>query len=238
MNTKTHIFFDLDRTLWDFDTNSKKALEAIYYNHKIDTVSKSFESFYNAYVKVNAKLWTQYGKGKLAKDTLRYKRFDDTLKQFQIFDQTLAKEIGEEYVATSPYQTAIFPNTHEMLKELKDMGYDLHIITNGFKEIQHIKLSKTDLADYFDVVVCSEVVGVNKPDFKVFEYAAQQAKADLRKSIMIGDDFQVDVIGAEKAGMRGVLFDAKKKYKEGTHEFQINDLGEFPSMVPWIEKTF
>lgn len=238
MKEPKHIFFDLDRTLWDFDNNSKRALEQLFFKHNIDGIAKSFESFHKTYVNVNAKLWNQYGKGKITKDTLRSKRFEDTLKHYQIFDKDLAVIIGEEYIQISPYQTTLFPNAHNVLQELVHTGYKLHIITNGFKEVQYIKLNQSKLTQYFDIIVCSDELGVNKPDPHVFEHAAEKANADLKKSIMIGDDYQVDVIGAEQVGMRGVLFNPTKKYKPETHEFQIENLREFPALLPWIEKTF
>lgn len=232
-----HIFFDLDRTLWDFERNSKQALMNMFENYNLRNHMKSFESFHHAYKNINAKLWQQYGKGKISKDELRSKRFNDTLKQFQINDTQLAIILGDEYVKTSPFQTHIFPGTHEVLTQLKNEDYKLHIITNGFKEVQFIKLEQCNLLPYFDVILCSEDVGENKPSINVFKHALNNAGAKPNESIMIGDDYHVDVIGAENAGMVGVLFDPKDNYKSGTHNWQIKHLDEFPSIIPWIAKS-
>ena len=115
-----HLFFDLDRTLWDFETNSKAALELLYEKHKLGDHTRSFQSFYTTYKKINGKLWNSYGQGKITKDVLRVKRFNDTLKSFQIDNLKLATEIGEGYVSTSPYQTSLFPGTKETLESLKN----------------------------------------------------------------------------------------------------------------------
>lgn len=231
-----HLFFDLDRTLWDFEKNSRQALLHLFEKHQLEQVIKSFESFHNSYKNHNARLWTQYGKGKISKEELRFKRFRDTLQQFQIFDTDLAVEIGEGYIATSPHQTNVFPNTHQVLDDLQKDGYRMHIITNGFKEVQFIKLEKSGLLQYFDLVLCSEEVGVNKPDPAVFLHALEYTGGTAHNSIMIGDDLQIDVLGAEKVGMKGVLFDPHRKYKHGTHEWHIQNLQELPEKLIWMNK--
>ncbi len=232
-----HIFFDLDRTLWDFDTNSKTALEIMFEEHNLGDRMRSFQSFYTTYKKINGKLWRSYGNGKITKDVLRVKRFDDTLKCFQIDDGDLATKLGEDYLNISPYQTNIFPGAIETLKELKGNDHELHIITNGFKEVQAIKLKNSGLSDFFDIVVCSEEVGKNKPAPEVFHHATSLANANPSDSLMIGDDYLVDVVGAERFGMKGILFDPHHSYRDGTHEWHINSLDKIPGIVPWIKKS-
>lgn len=232
-----HIFFDLDRTLWDFEKNSENALRIIFDEKKLGEKVRSFQSFHTKYKKVNSELWTLYGKGKLDKDRLRIKRFIDTLDHFGVKDMDLTHQLSQDYIRISPYQTELFPNTHETLQWLKDNDYQLHIITNGFKEVQHIKLNQSKLDHYFDVILCSEEVGKTKPAKEVFEHALFKANTSIEKSIMIGDDYRVDVLGAERHGMPGVLFDPNQHHKSGTHEWHIKDLNEIPSLLPWIEKS-
>lgn len=232
-----HIFFDLDRTLWDFEKNSENALKQIFENYNFIEHIRSFSAFHSKYKKINSELWNLYGKGKLEKPVLRYKRFHETLLFFNIDDIDLAKQIAEEYVKTSPYQTILFPGAHQVLDELKNNGYQLHIITNGFKEVQHIKLQESKLTPYFDVIVCSEETGKTKPAKEVFDFALKKANANPKESIMIGDDYRVDVLGAERFGMPGILFDPHQHHKFGTHPWHIKTLGELPGLLPWIEKS-
>ncbi len=231
-----HLFFDLDRTLWDFEKNSEKALNILFHDLGLDRQLKSFQGFHKTYKEINAKLWYEYGRGRITKDVLRIKRFQDTLSTYRIDSPDLAKRLGEGYVEISPYQTQLFPNTKEVLSELKK-EYELHIITNGFKEVQFIKLENSGIRNFFDVIVCSEDVGKNKPAPDVFHYSLSQAGAKAKESIMIGDDYQVDVVGAEGAGIKGVLFDPYHKYDEGIHEFHIKDLLEMHDILPWLKKT-
>ena len=231
-----NIFFDLDRTLWDFEKNSEQALMLIYKDLDLDKRLKSFHSFHKTYKKINSSLWYQYGLGKIKKSELRHSRFSLTLNKFGINDDLLATKLGDEYIKTSPYQTCLFPYAIETLKNLISDGYRLHIITNGFKEVQYIKLEKSKLINFFTVIVCSEEVGKNKPAKDVFEYAISKAKAKSTESIMIGDDYLVDIIGAEKIGMKGILFNPSERYKEDTHKWQIKSLDEIPGLIPWVQK--
>ena len=232
-----HLFFDLDRTLWDFETNSKIALNQLYDDLKLGDHMKSFQSFHHAYKNINGRLWAQYSKGKITKEILRVKRFDDTLKQFQINNSDLAEKLGMDYIKIAPFQTHVFPNTHSTLDTLKEDGFQLHIITNGFKEVQFIKLEKSGLLDYFDIIVCSEDVGMNKPAPDVFHHSLKLANAKANESVMIGDNLAADVSGAENVGITGVLFDPHKAYKMGTHHWHIHELKKIPELITWIGRS-
>ena len=233
--TDKHLFFDLDRTLWDFETNSKKALEILFKEYKLSDSIKNFYDFYHAYKRINASLWRLYGSGKMKKEELRDERFIQTLSLFNINDRVLANNISNSYVDVSPRQTILFPNTIDTLEELKKLDYQMHIITNGFEEVQHIKLDNSNLKPFFDVIVCSENVGCNKPDIRVFQYAMNKAKALATQSTMIGDDRDVDVQGALRAGMRAILFDPKNQYKLPSDELKVQNINELPLMLAMLK---
>lgn len=226
-----HVFFDLDRTLWDFEANSQKALEQLYHELEIDKRTEHFLQFIVNYKRINASLWKDYGKGKITKDYLRDARFQLTLEHLNIFDDELAKKLSDGYVALSPRQTLIFPHAIEVLEELKKMGVKLHIITNGFKEVQFIKLENCGLLPFFEVIVCSEDVGFNKPDKQIFQYAMDKAGAKADESMMIGDDLEVDVEGALRIGMHAIHFDPNKEFKSQKGIVKIQDLQEIPYLV-------
>lgn len=232
-----HIFFDLDHTLWDFEKNSEAALRILYKELELENHLPSFQRFHTKYKKINAKLWHLYGKGKLEKSVLRVKRFSDTFETFDLINKELAEKMATRYVEVSPFQVNLFPNAISILESLKKEGFDLHIITNGFKEVQHIKLKESGLIDFFDVILCSEEVGKNKPAKEVFHEALSRANAKASESIMIGDDYLVDVIGAENCGIPGILFDPHSGHKEGTHEWQIKNLEEITGLIPWIKQS-
>lgn len=223
-----HLFFDLDRTLWDFESNSRAALYHLFYELQLEKYIPSFEVFLERYKKINANYWEDYAHQKVSKEALRVGRFYDTLQEWNIHQTPFVQKLSEGYVAISPHQTNLFPGTIDTLTDLKDKGYPLHIITNGFKEVQFIKLEKSGLNHFFEDVLCSEEIGVNKPDPRVFQAALQRNKAKNSQSIMIGDDFKADVIGAEKAGMRGVLFDPSNHFQQREEIERIQSLTELP----------
>ena len=233
-NQERHLFFDLDRTLWDFETNSKIALKKLFELYNLNEFIPNFYKFYYTYKNINAELWVKYGAGKITKEELRNVRFYKTLKKFKIDDVQLSDKLSTGYIEISPNQKNLFPNTLETLKELKAEGYKLHIITNGFKEVQYIKLSNCGLIDFFDVIVCSEEVGKNKPNPDVFHHAMRLANAEASKSVMIGDDLKVDILGASNVGMYTILFDPESKYRKAKGDYTIHDLKEIPNLLPFI----
>ena len=202
-----HIFFDLDRTLWDFDKSSRQAFEEIYENYGLrEKGVKNVDLLYDVYTLHNNKLWDDYRHGKITKEKLRGLRFHLTLKDFGIDDGILAEKMGDDYIRLSPLKVNLFPQAVNILEYLYPK-YKLHIITNGFQEVQDIKIATADLGKYFDRIITSEAAGVKKPAPEIFEYALRKAGARPEESLMVGDDYEVDVVGAGNAGMDQVLFD-------------------------------
>ncbi len=232
-----HIFFDLDRTLWDFDKNSEQALKQIFSETQTQHQIESFQKFHQVYKDVNAKLWVKYGKGKITKDELRDARFTQTLQKFDLFDKELGKYLGDQYINISPFQTELFPNTITTLEELQNEGYTMHIITNGFKEVQHIKLENCGLKPFFNQILCSEEIGVNKPNPRIFNEAMRMANTKASEAAMIGDDLEVDVIGATNVGMHGIHFDPEARMKNRSDGTRIRNINELPALLPFLFKV-
>lgn len=206
-----HIFFDLDHTLWDFETNSKETLSELYEEFGLHDIISNKERFLATYQTVNGIYWKKYRDGQIDKQTVRFGRFEDTLRRLKVEDPAvLGKKIGDVYVQRGPQKTNLFPHVHETLSYLKEK-YPLHIITNGFKEVQFVKLGGSNLNQYFDIILCSEEVGVNKPHRKVFETALSRAQVDPANAVMIGDNLEADIQGAKKVGMKTIFFDPKKE---------------------------
>lgn len=231
MREATHLFFDLDRTLWDFETNSKVALQQLYENYALGNYIEHFNHFHHTYVRINADLWRKYGKGKISKTELRDSRFSETLKHHGIHAREMADKISNDYIAISPKQTVLFPNTIETLTELKKMGYAMHIITNGFEEVQYTKLTMSKIRDFFDVIICSETIGLNKPNPAVFWHAMEKAASKPEESVMIGDDREVDILGANQVGMHSVLFDPENQHRIFRGQPKITDLSQLPRVL-------
>ena len=152
MHLVKHIFFDLDRTLWDFEKNAFETLAELFQLHALQSRGvSSLEDFINCYKKHNESLWALYREGKVTKEILRSKRFRLALDEFGIQDDYLAKKLGDQYIQQCPLKTNMFPFTHEVLSYLQEK-YHLHIITNGFEEVQHVKLEQSKLSHYFEQI--------------------------------------------------------------------------------------
>ncbi len=203
MKNIKHIFFDLDHTLWDFETNSKKTYNYIFKKHNINI---DLEDFLYHYIPLNHRYWKLYREEKVTKNQLRYGRLKDVFDaiKYSISDEMI-EVLATDYIVNLPKYNQLFPGTFELLDYLKPK-YKLHIITNGFKEIQQEKLEKSQIAHYFDKVITSESVGVKKPNPKVFFHALNKAKAHTYQSVMIGDNLEADVYGAKNIGLDAVFF--------------------------------
>lgn len=197
-----HIFFDLDHTLWDFDANSRQTLEDLYLSFELQTRGvHSFERFFEHYTAHNEKLWDRFRKGFIKMDDLRWKRMWLTLLEFKIGEEKLAREMAARFLDLLPTRKLLFPYTIEILTYLTNKGYRLHLITNGFEQIQHSKLKYSGIDNFFIEVITSEGSSLVKPNKEIFDYAFQKAKALPEESIMIGDNIEADIQGAINAGI-------------------------------------
>lgn len=230
MNNVKHIFFDLDHTLWDFEKNSQETLSDLFFELGLNLKVESFERFMKKYREVNNRYWNLYRQNIVTKEQVRNGRFKDTLDFFKLSNsEELSVHLGDKYISRSPTKTNLFPNTHQVLSKLKEK-YQLHIITNGFKEVQYTKLEKSNLLQYFEVVVCSEETGKKKPHKDVFNLALSRAKTLPEESLMIGDNLEADIIGANKVGMKTVWFNPDQKQTKN-NVVQIQDLIELSTIL-------
>jgi putative hydrolase of the HAD superfamily len=221
-----HLFFDLDLTLWDFERNSTEAIHELFEELNIvNLYNISPEVFIPVYRHYNDILWEKYRLGKVEKEQLRVQRFSQTLEHFGIDDLKLASQIGDGYIEKSPKKTYLFPHALEVLQYLSEK-YKLHIITNGFQEVQFIKLENSGIGKFFDQVITSESAGCKKPDRKIFHYSLYRAKAKTKQSIMIGDHLDIDIVGARNAGMDQIYFNPKKLVHKEQITFEIDCLSK------------
>ncbi|NDG52150.1 MAG: noncanonical pyrimidine nucleotidase, YjjG family [Flavobacteriia bacterium] len=227
-----HLFFDLDRTLWDFEKNSHEVLLELYKHY--DLLTKGIvdsKVFIERYKHHNEKLWDLYRQNKIEKDKLRDERFKITLNEFGINSPKLAANLGEDYVAHCPKKTNLFPYVHSTLNYLKDR-YALHIITNGFEEVQYQKLENSNLIDYFEQIITSEQVGFKKPSQQIFKFSMLKAFAKPSDSLMIGDDLHADILGAKDIGMAQVFFNPlKHEHANSEITYEINCLSELEEIL-------
>jgi putative hydrolase of the HAD superfamily len=225
-NNYKHIFFDLDHTLWDFNSSSLYTIKEMFITFGLESKGvPTHEVFLKEYHFHNDRLWELYRNGELKKEVLSSLRFADTLRNFGIDDEALAEKLSDFYLFHSPRNVFLFPYALETLAYLKQR-YKLHIITNGFEEVQRTKLDVSGLREYFTTVITSEEAGVKKPDKGIFYYALKKTSAFPDESIMIGDDLEVDILGARAVGIQGVYFNPEAKIHKEKLLLEIKLLNE------------
>jgi putative hydrolase of the HAD superfamily len=221
-----HIFFDLDHTIWDFDRNAEETLHELYEVYKLSDLGLlSASEFIAKYSENNHSLWAKYHLGLISKDLLRAERFHKTFIELGVHPDRVPHQFEEDYVKISPTKTNLFKGAKKVLAYLQKK-YSLHIISNGFKETTLTKMELSGLNPYFSNVIISEVVGVNKPDKAVFQYALDKASAKVEESIMIGDSIEADIYGAQNFGMKAIFFNPLNKEKPADVSMQIRHLEE------------
>ncbi len=226
-----HIFFDLDHTLWDFSKNSQETIRDLYENFQLNRFGfKDFEDFYSTYYKVNDQYWRFYRQGKVTKAQLRVGRFRDTLLDRNVNHDELSEQMAEFYVSHGPYKTNLLPGAKEILDYLAK-SYELHLITNGFKEVQHIKLRESGLRDYFDELIISEEVGFQKPHPEIFRHANNATSSVAKESIIIGDNLEADVLGGKRAGWGHVFFNPEENDHQEEIQHEIKELRELDQIL-------
>lgn len=226
MKKINHLFFDLDHTLWDFETNSQQVLSRLFAEHDLQAkYGLTEQDFISRYSEINADMWNRFHRSEISRDELRVSRFEKTFQYFGIQSSELEKLFPEKYLDLLPQQNRLFPDAYQVLDYLKPK-YQLHLITNGFEKVQRSKLFHSCLEPYFDVIVISEVTGFKKPEPEIFRFALTKARASKEESVMIGDDLIADIEGALNFGMDAVFFNPNEKVFDNKRAIQIKALKE------------
>ena len=230
MTGVNHIFFDLDHTLWDFDSNSYSTLSFLYYKYELDKkLAATLDEFYVEYMKINNELWHLYDHGKIQKEDLRVTRFIRVFKLFGFVNNRLAASIDGEYISICPTKGGLIEGTVDVLTYL-EKKYQLHIITNGFIEIQGIKIKTSNIDQFFKTVTTGECAERNKPAPQIFSLALERAKASIQESIFIGDNPITDIKGANEFGMKTIWFNSRNMDAVVEPNYSISHLKELKSM--------
>nr|WP_299343329.1 YjjG family noncanonical pyrimidine nucleotidase [Allomuricauda sp.] len=223
----TDVFFDLDHTLWDFEKNSKLTFDKILNSNKVEV---NLEEFMSVYRPINLEFWKLYRENRIEKSELRYQRLKRTFDSLNVpvSDRTI-NTLAEEYIDLLSSFNHLIPNAVEVLRYLSPK-YRLHIITNGFEEIQEKKLRNSNIHHFFGQIIDSETAGVKKPHPRIFQMALEKAQVAADKSVMIGDNLEADVMGAKQLGFHAVHFNV---HNDPEHDLckTIDDLLEIKSIL-------
>ncbi len=222
MKEVKHIFFDLDHTLWDYDKNAQETLTELYAQLNVSD-SVPLKKFIKVYYEVNEKMWVKYNNKQINRDYIKEYRFVEVFRKVGI-DESYAEDSSNYFMNNCSRK----PHLIEYAKITLDYlvkKYKLHIITNGFNDVQPVKLSSSGIQDYFEVIVTSETSQARKPEPEIFEDALKKASASKIESVMIGDNPKTDVHGARDFGIKTILFDPSGR-KRSMADYSIQSLDE------------
>jgi putative hydrolase of the HAD superfamily len=203
-----HLFFDLDHTLWDFEKNSKICILQIYEQHKaIFPAEIGFEAFFQKFSIINSALWNQLDLSLITHEFLRTFRFQKVLQALDIeIDEHFSLELNQMLLDLLPHQQHLMDDAFYTLEALEERGYKMHIISNGYQDIQVKKMKSSGIYHFFDQIITNDIAGSRKPEKAIFDFALFKANADISNSLMIGDNLIADVEGARNAGLRTIYF--------------------------------
>lgn len=210
-----HIFFDLDNTLWDHRRNAYLTIKDLFEKEEINLkYNIDFEEFHSVYHDINEKLWEDIRDEIIDKAYLRKHRFYDTFKHFNVDDEQLSMYFEEHFLDKILNYNELVEGTEYILEYLKAKQYTLHIISNGFKEVTERKCILSGIAPYFQTITSADSIGVRKPRPEIFEYSLNLAGAAKEESILIGDDWIADIVGAQNFGIDVIFFDVLKENRQ------------------------
>jgi len=214
----THLFFDLDNTIWDFNSNSYDALYVALDKLQLLGLIGAYDPFFKIYSEVNENLWDLYRHGLITKKVLSIQRFEETFEKYGTPLNISGAVVNSTYLTEMPLQTKLVEGARKVLDYLHGR-YDVAIITNGFKEVQYDKIIKSGLSKYFRKIFISEEIGAQKPKKEIFEYAIKSMNAPKNSSLMIGDSWDADILGAMNFGIDQIYYNPKIEREEWTGHF-------------------
>lgn len=206
MENISHVFFDLDNTLWDYRRNAKIILAKLFEEFQIqEKYAFTFNEFYPFYYESNESLWADLRDQKVTKEELRNRRFPEAFTQMGIPNPEFAMDFEERFVNEVTHSNYLVEGAEELLEYLKNK-YTIHILSNGFEEVTHRKIENSIIRNYVETITTAEGAGVPKPDPEAFQVSLDKAKAVKTESIYIGDDWIADMVGATRFGMKAIFF--------------------------------
>ncbi|MEG1617271.1 MAG: YjjG family noncanonical pyrimidine nucleotidase [Bacteroidales bacterium] len=207
-----HIFLDFDDTVYDTRRNADEALEELYQHFRLGAYFDDFRTFSESYWKKNHEVWALYSQGKIQRRQLIIERFLYPLQQAGTGDEKMALELNEWFLERTSQKSALIEGALDLLEYLHGK-YKLHILSNGFTEVQFKKLKSAGVEHYFDQVILSEQAGVNKPDPRIFDFALEKTGARREEVIMIGDNYDTDITGAIRSRIDQLFFNQNERFR-------------------------
>lgn len=217
------ILFDADDTLFSFD--AYQGLKLMFSRFSTDFTEQDF-AYYQS---INKPLWQQYQQNAITATQLQHTRFTPWADQLQVSPATL----NSAFMSAMADICMPLPGATELLSALQGK-VNMGIITNGFTELQRIRLERTGLSELFSALIISEQVGVAKPDKAIFEHAfSVMGHPPKEQILMVGDNPHADILGGINAGIDTCWINATGTAKPDGIEpvYQVSSLQELHQLL-------
>jgi YjjG family noncanonical pyrimidine nucleotidase len=225
------VLFDLDHTLWDYESNSEESLAELFVRYQLaDRSGSTFGDFFSTFITVNTDLWDRYDKGLIERSVIRTERFHRVLLGIGVDDYALSLRFSADYLEESPKKKNLIPGSMEILQYLSEK-YPLYIVTNGFDEIQSVKMSSSGITPFFRHTFTSEKVGHNKPSRGIFDHVLREFSHQHADAIMVGDNLLTDMLGARNASIDHVFFNPRGVVHQEPVTYEIRHLLELRNIL-------
>lgn len=226
-----HLFFDLDHTLWDFDRNSAECIAELFDTFQLAELGiPSAAEFSRHFIAINRQLWADYDKNLIEHGYIRKHRFPMVFRALGVDESVIHVDLNDEYLRLLPRKSHLLDSAREVLDYLKGR-YTMHIITNGFAEIQATKMESSEIAHYFTHVITSENANAKKPDPLVFQYAMEISGTNARESLMIGDNYEADILGAKSVRLDTVFYNPEGAVVDDKPTYDIRHWTELMAIL-------
>ena len=224
------IFFDLDHTLWDYECNARETLRELHTHYNLLDRGIAFDAFHRHFSKINFQLWELYDRGKIDNTVIREQRFRKVLEHFGVQEEKLSAALSYEYFHGCPKKSTLVPYAKQVLAYLAE-HYSLTVVTNGFEEIQSVKLLSGNITHYFNHVITSQKAGYKKPAREIFDYALSVNKLACHEVIMIGDNLTTDIGGARNACIDTIFYNPAAVAHSEKVNHEIRCLSELENIL-------
>ncbi|GAB2783663.1 YjjG family noncanonical pyrimidine nucleotidase [Rhabdobacter roseus] len=226
-----HLFFDLDHTLWDFERNSAESLTELFERFTLGQCGiPSCEEFISTFSRINIELWATFNRGDYTHAYIRERRFPLVFEALQVPTPTNCSDLAQAYLQILPTKQYLLEGALDVLHYTRERGYRLHVLTNGFEAIQNRKMKSADIVHFFEHVVTNEHAQAQKPDPRIFAYALGLVKARPEDCIMIGDNWEADILGAMRFGLDTVYYNPLCQRFDDTPTHDIRHLHELKAI--------
>ncbi|MBN2546479.1 MAG: YjjG family noncanonical pyrimidine nucleotidase [Spirochaetes bacterium] len=191
------ILLDADNTLLDYKKGEEKALrETLNQFH----VNENINDYINSFKIINSDIWIELENGTITKEKLRIERFTRLFNERRV--NINIKNFAEKYIGHLKGQSDLLQGAAEICAYLCAKKYTLSVITNGIKEVQCSRITKSKINKYIENIIVSEEAGFNKPHQGIFEYAFKISKYENKKNaLIIGDSLSSDIKGGYNFGI-------------------------------------